>query len=200
MWLTQNGQTGLTLADMEGKKFVGIDNPGVAEYFCSNTSGFEDFRRNMRTWGTGDKGFEDIASRQQRRFKASLLQDVETALGKVCPQDLRQVFELLQSSQDFKTRFLSDMNYRFAQDDKTTQSLVDMYKETVSKEDKKQAQLVLTLYSPFHSQEHTIHLFQCSEHTYKQDNLTHRIRNLPSPEKRCTVTVLAKDGWLLFES
>ncbi len=35
LWLTQNGQTGLTLADMQGKKFVGLDNPGVTEYFCS---------------------------------------------------------------------------------------------------------------------------------------------------------------------
>ncbi len=65
LWLTQNGQTGLTLADMQGKNFVGIDNPGVAEYFCSITSGFEGFRRNLRTWGAGDKGFEDIGSRQQ---------------------------------------------------------------------------------------------------------------------------------------
>jgi hypothetical protein len=29
LWLTQNGQSGLTLADMQGKKFVGLDNPGV---------------------------------------------------------------------------------------------------------------------------------------------------------------------------
>jgi hypothetical protein len=37
LWLTQNGQTDLTLADMQGKKFVGLDNPGVPEYFCSIT-------------------------------------------------------------------------------------------------------------------------------------------------------------------
>ena len=47
LWLTQNGQRGLTLADMQGKKFVGLDNPGVAEYVCSITSGFEGFRRQF---------------------------------------------------------------------------------------------------------------------------------------------------------
>ena len=114
----------------------------------------------MRTRGPGDKAIEGIGSRQQRRLQASLLQDFETALGKVCPQDLGQAFELLQSSQAFKTRFLPDMHYRFAQDDKTTQSLVDMYKEAVWNEDKKQAQWVLALYSPFHSQEHTMQLFE----------------------------------------
>lgn len=193
LWLTQNGQTGVTLAALNGKKFVGLDNPGVAEYFCSITSGFEGFRRNMRTRGAGDKGVEDIGSRQQRRLQASLLQDFETALGKVCPQDLGQAFELLQSSQAFKTRFLPDMHYRFAQDDKTTQSLVDMYKEAVLKADKKQAQWVLALYSPFHPQDHTMQLFQCSEHNCKQANLAHRIRNLPAPQKSCTVTVLSKE-------
>jgi hypothetical protein len=147
----------------------------------------------MRTRGPGDNAIEGIGSRQQRRLKASLLQDFETALGKVCPQDLGQAFELLQSSQDFKTRFLPDMHDRFAQDDKTTQSLVDMYKEAVWKEDKKQAQWVLALYSPFHSQEHTRQPFQCSEHACKQANLTHRVRNLPSPQKSCTVTVLSKE-------
>jgi hypothetical protein len=36
-------------------------------------------------------------------LKTSLRQDFETDLGKVCPQDLGQAFELLQSSQAFKT-------------------------------------------------------------------------------------------------
>jgi hypothetical protein len=93
LWLTQNGQTGLTLADMQGKTIVGLDNPGVAEYFCSITSGFQGFRRNIRTRGAGDKGVEDIGSRHQRRLKTSLLEDFETALGKVCPQDLGQARE-----------------------------------------------------------------------------------------------------------
>jgi hypothetical protein len=66
LWLTQNGQTGVTLTVLNGKKIVGLDNTGVVEYFCSITSGFEGFTRNMRTRGAGDKGFEDIGSRQQR--------------------------------------------------------------------------------------------------------------------------------------
>ena len=192
-WLTQNGQTGLTLSGLNGKKFVGLDNPGVAEYFCSITSGFEGCRRNMRTRGAGDKTVEDIGSRQQRRWKASLFQDFETALGKVCPEDLAQAFELLQSSQSFKTKFLPAIHYRFAQDDKSTQALVDAYKAAVSKQDKKEAQWVLALYSPFHSQELTMQLFECSEHACKQANLVHRIRNLPSPQKSCTVRVLSKE-------
>jgi hypothetical protein len=147
----------------------------------------------MRTRGAGDKGVEDIGSRQQRRWKSSLLEDFETALGKVCPQDLGQAFELLQSSQAFKTRFLPDMHYRFAQDDKSTQALVDAYKAAVSKKDNMQAQWVLALYSPFHSQEHTMQLFQCSKHACEQANLAHRIRNLPGPQMSCTVTVLAKE-------
>ena len=122
LWLIQNGQTGVTLTFLNGKKIVELDNPGVAEYFCSITSGFQGFRRNMRTRGAGDNGVEDIGSRHQRRLKTSLLEDFETALGKVCPQDLGQAFELLQSSQAFKTRFLPEMHYRFAQDDKITQS------------------------------------------------------------------------------
>ena len=48
LWLTQNGQAGLTLADMQGKTIVGLDNPGVAEYLCRITSGYPGFRRNMR--------------------------------------------------------------------------------------------------------------------------------------------------------
>jgi hypothetical protein len=126
-------------------------------------------------------------------LKASLFEDFEAALGKTCPDDLCRPFELLQSSQAFQTRFLPDMHYRFAQDDKSTQTLVDMYKEAVSKQDKKQAQWVLALYSPFHSQQHTMKIFECSKHACEQANLTHRIRNLPAPEKTCTVTVLAKE-------
>jgi hypothetical protein len=139
------------------------------------------------------KGVEDIGSRHQRRLKTSLFEDFETAFGKVCPQDLGQTFELLQSSQAFKTRFLPEMHYRFAQDDKITQSLVDLYEEARSNQDKKQAQWVLVLYSPFHQQELKMKLFRCSEHACKQVNMVHRIRNLPSPQKSCTVTVLAKE-------
>ena len=65
LWFIQNGQTGVTLAALNGKNFVGIDNPGVAEYFCSITSGFQGFIWNMRTRGAGDNGVEDIGSRQQ---------------------------------------------------------------------------------------------------------------------------------------
>ena len=36
-------------------------------------------------------------------------------------------------------------------------------------------------------------VFDCSKHACEQANLTHRIRNLPAPEKTCTVTVLAKE-------
>ena len=63
----------------------------------------------------------------------------------------------------------------------------------MSHQDKKQAQWVLALYSPFHQQELTMELFQCSEHSWKQANLAHRIRNLSSPQKSCTVTLLAKE-------
>jgi hypothetical protein len=114
-------------------------------------------------------------------------------LGKVFPDDLAEAFELLQSSQAFKTRFLPAIHYRFAQDDTNTQALVDMYKAAVSKKDKMQAQWVLALYSPFHTQEHTMQLFQCSKHACEQANLAHRIRNLPGPQMSCTVTVLAKE-------
>jgi hypothetical protein len=124
MWLTQNGQTGVTLAI----------------FF-------------------------------QRRLKASLLQDFEDTLDKSCPEDFGRAFELLQF----------------------TQSLVDMYKEVVSKQDKKQTQCVLDLYSPFHSQQHTMKLFECSKHGCEQDNLDHRIRNLSAPQKTFTVTVLTKE-------
>ncbi len=124
-------------------------------------------------------------------MKASQLQDFEGVLGKSCPEDFGRAFELLQSSQTFTTRFLPDMHYRFAQDNKITQSLVDMYKEAVSNQDKKQAQCVLALYSPFHSQQHTMQLLECSKHACEQASLAHIIQNLSAPQKTCTVTVLA---------
>jgi hypothetical protein len=51
-------------------------------------------------------------------LKVCLFQDFEGVLGKTCPEDFGRAFELLQF----------------------TQSLVDMYKEVVSKQDKKQTQ------------------------------------------------------------
>ena len=165
---------------------MGLDVPALTEYFWSKVPSFQGVRSREKERGPSK---EDIGLRQKRRLKASLLEDFEAALGKACPDDLGRAFELLQSSQTFQTRFLPDMHHCFAQDDKSTQTLVDMYKEALSQQDKKQAQWVLALYSPFHSQEHTMNLFQCSEHACKQANLAHTIRNLSCPQQRCTVTV-----------
>jgi hypothetical protein len=192
-WLSQNlakHDTQISLANMKGGRFMGLDIPALTEYFRSKVPSFQAFRMREKERGSSK---EDIGLRQKRRLKASLFEDFEAALGKTCPDGLGRAFELLQSSQAFKTRFLPDIHYRFEKDDKTTQSLVDMYKEALRKENKKQAQWVLALYSPFHSQEHTMKLFECSEHACKQANLTHRVRNLPSPQKSCTVTVLSKE-------
>jgi len=192
-WLSQNridGDPEISLSNMKGASFMGLDIPGFTNYLAGLVPSFQGARLREKERG---RSKEDIGLRQKRRLKASLLEDFEAALGKACPEDWDRAFELLQSSQSFQSRFLPHMHYRFAQDDKSTQTLVDMYKEAVSKQDKKQAQWVLALYSPFHSQEHTMKLFQCSEHACKQANLAHRIRNLPSPEKRCTVTVLTKE-------
>ena len=171
-WLSQNlakHDTQISLANMKGGRFMGLDIPALTEYFRSKVPSFQAFRMREKERGSSK---EDIGLRQKRRLKASLFEDFEAALGKTCPDGLGRAFELLQSSQAFKTRFLPDIHYRFEKDDKTTQSLVDMYKEAMWKEDKKQAQWVLALYSPFHSQEHTMQLFECSEHACKQANLT----------------------------
>jgi hypothetical protein len=103
LWLTQNGQRGLTLADMQGKKFVGLDNPGVAEYFCSITSGFEGFRRNMCTRGAGDKGV--VGDRQKRRKETSLNDEFVMLLRKACPANLSQAFSVLKDTDSFKDLF-----------------------------------------------------------------------------------------------
>ena len=119
-WSPQNqvdGDTDIRLSKMKGASFMGLDIPAFTEYLRSKVSSFKGFRSREKERG---RSTEDIGSRQQRRLKASLLQDFETALGKVCPQDLGQAFERLQSSQAFNTKFLTDMYYRFAQDDKRT--------------------------------------------------------------------------------
>ena len=59
----------MTLTDIQGIKFVGLDNPGVVEYFFIITSGYTGFRRNMHTRGAGDKGV--VGDRQKRRKETS---------------------------------------------------------------------------------------------------------------------------------
>jgi hypothetical protein len=170
-WLSQHridSDPEISLSNMKGASFMGLDIPGFTNYLAGLVPSFQGARLREKERG---RSKEDIGLRQKRRLNASLLEDFKAALGKACPDDLGRAFELLQSSQAFQTRFLPDMHYRFAQDDKSTQTLVDMYKEAVSKQDKKQAQWVLALYSPFHSQEHTMKLFQCAEHACKQANL-----------------------------
>ena len=184
-WLSQNRMDGdpeISLSNMKGASFMGLDIPGFTNYLAGLVPSFQGARFREKERG---RSKEDIGPRQKRRLQACLLEDFESTLGKVFPDDLAEAFELLQSSQAFKTRFLPAIHYRFAQDDTNTQALVDMYKAAVSKKDKMQAQWVLALYSPFHTQEHTMQLFQCSKHACEQANLAHRIRNLPAPQKSC---------------
>ena len=132
-WLSQNlaeHDTQITLGNMKGARFMGLDVPALTEYFRSKVPSFQGVRSREKERGPSK---EDIGLRQKRRLRASLLEDFEAALGKTCPQDLGRAFELLQSSQAFQTRFLPDMHYRFAQDDTSTQALVDAYKADVSK-------------------------------------------------------------------
>jgi len=125
-WLSQNridGDPEISLSNMKGASFMGLDIPGFTNYLAGLVPSFQGARLREKERG---RSKEDIGLRQKRRLKASLLEDFEAVLGKACPDDLGRAFELLQSSQAFQTRFLPDMHYRFAQDDKSTQTLVDM--------------------------------------------------------------------------
>ena len=171
LWLSQAGQTGLTLADMQGKKFVGLDNPGVAEYFCSITRGFAGFRRNMRTRGAGDKGV--VGDRQKRRHQTSLNDEFVMLLRKACPPDLSQAFSVLQGTNSFKD-FFRDSSQTL-ENNNTVKALVTSYDSAAMPLEKS---FVLSLFSTFNTRAATMKTFKCTEHAVKTANLLARLRRL----------------------
>ena len=171
LWLTQTGQTGLTLADMQGKNFVGLDNPGVTEYFCSITSGYAGFRRNMRTRGAGDKGV--VGDRQKRRHQTSLNDEFVMLLRKACPPDLSQAFSVLQGTNSFKD-FFRDSSQTL-ENNNTVKALVTSYDSAAMPLEKS---FVLSLFSTFNTRAATMKTFKCTEHAVKTAILLARLRRL----------------------
>ena len=68
MWLSQSNnlsnESG-SFSNIKGKVFVGFNNPGLGEYLCSKTPGFEGFGANQIRRGPGVNG--DLGERQLQR-------------------------------------------------------------------------------------------------------------------------------------
>ena len=200
LWLTQHGRTGVTLADMQGKKFVGLDNPGVAEYFCSITSGYTGFRRNMRTRGAGDKGV--VGDRQKRRQEPSLNDEFVMLLRKTCPANLSHAFSVLKGTNSFKDLF-RDSSQTLENND-AVKALVTSYDSASIALEKS---FVLSLFSTFNTRAATMKTFKCTEHAVKKANLLARLRRLTIIKKTdestfgrfAKETVAHMESWALHQ-
>ena len=200
LWLTQHGRTGVTLADMQGKKFVGLDNPGVAEYFCSITSGYTGFRRNMRTRGAGDKGV--VGDRQKRRQEPSLNDEFVMLLRKTCPANLSHAFSVLKGTNSFKDLF-RDSSQTLENND-AVKALVTSYDSAAIALEKS---FVLSLFSTFNTRAATMKTFKCTEHAVKKANLLARLRRLTIIKKTdestfgrfAKETVAHMESWALHQ-
>ena len=150
---------------------MGLDNPGVTEYFSSITSGYPGFRRNMRTRGAGDKGV--VGDRQKRRKEMSLNDEFVILLRKTCPVNLSQAFSVLKDTNSFKDLFRESS--QTLDHSNTVKALVTSYDSASSPLEKS---FVLSLFSTFNTRAATINTFKCTEHDVKKANLLARLRRL----------------------
>jgi hypothetical protein len=192
-WLSQqhdDNDAKLSLSNMQGGRFTGLDIAELTSYFRFKTPGFRGFRKGVQVRG---RGKEEVGERQTRRLVHGLFDDFKAALGKVCPADLAGAFEILQNSQAFQAEFQPGVDYRFSQNDKVTEALVRLYTSCTEKKDWQQARYILSLYSPWHTRETTMLVFGSTEGACQRANVFHRLRTLPEPVPRLRFSVFRKD-------
>jgi hypothetical protein len=190
-WLSQaqGSSNVLALTQMKGKKFMGLNSLGLAEYLCSLTPGYEGFRAGLKTRGAGEKG--DVGPRQQRRIQANLSQSFEELLQRTCPDDLAKAFDFLRGAQSFKELYKGSSE-ALELNNPAVQSLVDVYKRAKDAKDKMEATFALSIFSTKYNSAVTITLFGCTKHEIKRANLLSRMR-------RITVIVKADESFGRFE-
>jgi hypothetical protein len=183
-WLSQgslfSGQK--NLQGIEGKRFMGLNSLGLAEYWCSLTPGYEGFRANQPTRGAGEKG--TVGKRQRQRIEVSLSESFELLLKRVCPKDsdLSTAFSFLQGAPSFK-KLVKTSSEALEQNHPAVQALVVAYQSAVRANEKMEAKFILSLISTKNNRDVTMKIFHCTEHAVKAANTLSRLRRVSVIDK-----------------
>ena len=180
-WLSQGpeGGNGLSLTNMRGKAFAGLNNPNLAALFSSWTPGFEGFREGLKTRGPGEK---EVGARQQQRRRGFLTDAFEALLGQACTGNAQTAFNLLQGASSYKN-FVKNSSSADDNVQPVVAALVTAYAEAKRTGNKMQARFVLSIYSQVDNRGDTMAAFGCTEYEVKQANMLHRLRRVDPIEK-----------------